>query len=82
MSIAEEIADFDLRRGLDEALKDGALVDALGAPRTGEAGDFKVADKSGEKISLRGGQFDMVVDHSPATALRFGAVLREEIGVG
>ena len=48
MRIAEEVANFDVRRDFDEALEDRALVNAFGAPRARQAGDFQVANETGK----------------------------------
>ncbi len=62
-------------------VEDGALVDAVSAPRSGDDEHFHLPHEAGQDVALSDRQVDLFVNSGPALLLVVVAVFGEEVGV-
>src|SRR3989304_4093475 len=75
---SSEKAEPDAGRGFGQPLQDGALEDAVAAPRAGQAEQVHLPDEAAEQRALLVRQRDAFIHRLPAFAVRGRAVAIEE----
>src|SRR5262249_40524227 len=81
LDVAVDKPDLDLGTLLGDPFEDGALVDAVAAPRAGDTQHVHLAHETAQQLAMYRGEGDAIVHRLPPLLMRGRAVLGEKVAV-